>query len=173
MAALGLSFIYVGVVGSVHSVHRLLLSFRRRDHLHLVIVDGAFPLEHAPIVAAHGDEEASVWREEALRDLVKVVLVALVVALIAEVGIAVEADGANFIAHGDDRLAPYLDNICDLVLAAVLLADGLEGLVRAKTFMKPFQLEVKRVGRDLPACLDLEQVHLTNRVFALQIVVVR
>ena len=123
------------------SSSRLYLFFLRDRCINLLdfsLIDGALPLENTSVIAAHGDEVAGVRREQALRNLVEVVLVALVVALVTEVGVAVDSDCADLVSDGDDGLAFNFYDVHDFVFAVVLFSDRFEGLVRSETLIKPF-----------------------------------
>ena len=63
--------------------------------------------------------------------------IALVVPIVAFVRVVVQADGADLVADCDDWLVGYLDDVRDLVVGVVLLADLLEVWVSPQALAQP------------------------------------
>jgi len=110
--------------------------------------------------------------EEAFGDGVKMVGVALIVAIGAVVGIVEEPDGAYLVANCDDWLAWKLDDLHDLVVSAVLGSDVLQRRVWSKAFTEPLEIKVNSFSVDDSAAFNFKKLHLSEIVFALQIVII-
>lgn len=88
-----------------------------------MVVECDSPFEYAAVIFTRADKESIVMGEQALRDSVQMVRVALIEAVSPVVWVVEKPDGSHFVAHRYDRNATHLAHLYDFIVSVVLLAD--------------------------------------------------